>query len=83
MNNSEKLDDIRRRLRRIETRGGIIQRVSVIVFELVTGRAFPSSWVHSRRRAGAFGRRRSDERRRVPEPTGRALRRPLGTRSAG
>jgi hypothetical protein len=52
MNNTEKLDDIRRRLRRIETRLGIVQRVSVIVFERVTGRGFPSSWViHADERA--------------------------------
>jgi hypothetical protein len=46
MNNTDKLDDIRRRLRRIETRLGKIQRVSVIVFERVTGRAS--------RQAGSF-----------------------------
>jgi hypothetical protein len=45
MNNTDKLDDIRRRLRRIETRLGIIQRVNIITFERVTGRAFPSSWI--------------------------------------
>lgn len=44
MNNTDKLDDIRRRLRHIETRLAIIQRTSVIVYERVTGRALPSSW---------------------------------------
>jgi hypothetical protein len=33
MNNTEKLDDIRRRLRVIETRLTIIQRASIIMFE--------------------------------------------------
>lgn len=45
MNSTEKLDDIRRRLRVIETRLNVIQRVNVIVFERVTGGAFPPSWV--------------------------------------
>jgi hypothetical protein len=44
VNNTEKLDDIRRRLRHIETRLAIIQRTNVIVYERVTGRAFSSSW---------------------------------------
>lgn len=47
MNNTDKLDDIRRRLWRIETRLAIIQRVNVIMFERITGRAFPPSWVVS------------------------------------
>jgi hypothetical protein len=45
VNNTEKLDDIRRRLRVIDTRLDIIQRVNVIMFERLTGRAF--SWVVS------------------------------------
>jgi hypothetical protein len=44
VNNTEKLDDIRRRLLRIETRLTIVQRVNVIIFERTTGRAFPPSW---------------------------------------
>jgi hypothetical protein len=45
VNNTDKLDDIRLRLRRIETRLAIIQRVNVIMFERITGHAFPPSWV--------------------------------------
>ena len=45
MNNTDKLDDIRRRLRHMEARFAIVQRVNVIMFERVTGRAFPHSWV--------------------------------------
>ena len=45
MNNTQKLDDIRRRLRVIETRLDVLQRVNVIVFERVPGGAFPPSWV--------------------------------------
>jgi hypothetical protein len=45
MNNTEKLDAIKRTLRRIETRLGIIQRTNVIMFERITGGAFPHSWV--------------------------------------
>ena len=45
MNNTQKLDDIRRRLRVIEARLNVIQRVNVIVFERVTGGAFPPGWV--------------------------------------
>ena len=44
MNNTQKLDDIRRRLRIIETRLDVLQRVNVIVFERVTGGAFPTRW---------------------------------------
>jgi hypothetical protein len=36
MNNTEKLDDIRRRLRVIETRLTIIQRASIVIFERTT-----------------------------------------------
>jgi hypothetical protein len=45
LNNTEKLDDIRRRLRVMETRLAILQRVNVIMFERLTGGAFPRSWV--------------------------------------
>jgi len=45
MNNTDKLDDIRRRLRVMETRLDILQRVNVITFERLTGRAFPPRWV--------------------------------------
>ena len=45
MNNTEKLDSIRRTLRRVETRLAIIQRTNVIMFERITGRSFPHSWV--------------------------------------
>jgi hypothetical protein len=45
VNNTQKLDDIRRRLRVIETRLDVLQRVNVIVFERVTGGAFPTRWV--------------------------------------
>jgi hypothetical protein len=45
VSNTEKLDDIRRRLRVIEARLNVIQRVNVIVFERVTGGAFPPGWV--------------------------------------
>jgi hypothetical protein len=45
MNNTERLDSIRRTLRRVETRLTIIQRTNVIVFERITGRSFPHSWV--------------------------------------
>ena len=44
VNNTDKLDDIRRRLRHIETRLAIIQRTNVVVYERVTGRALPSGW---------------------------------------
>jgi hypothetical protein len=47
VNNTDKLDDIRRRLRRIETRLAIIQRVNVIMFERITRHAYPPSWVVS------------------------------------
>jgi hypothetical protein len=40
VNNTQKPDDIRR-LRVIETRLGVLQRVNVIVFERVTRGAFP------------------------------------------
>ena len=45
MNNTEKLDRIRRVLRRIDTQLGIIQRTNVIMFERITGGSFPHSWV--------------------------------------
>jgi hypothetical protein len=45
MNNTEKLDSIRRTLRRIETQLAIIQRTNVIIFERITGGAFPYSWI--------------------------------------
>jgi hypothetical protein len=49
VNNTQKLDDIRRRLRVIETRLDIIQRTGVIVFERVTGGSLPPHWaVHER-----------------------------------
>jgi len=44
VNNTDKLDDIRRRLRVIETRLDILQRVNVIMFERLTGTVFPSEW---------------------------------------
>ena len=45
MNNTEKLHSIRRTLRRVETQLAIIQRTNVIMFERITGGAFPHSWV--------------------------------------
>jgi hypothetical protein len=45
MNNTEKLDSVRCALRRIETQVGIIQRTNVIIFERITGGAFPHSWI--------------------------------------
>jgi hypothetical protein len=52
VNNTEKLDDIRRRLRHIETRLAIIQRANVVMFERITGRAFGSGWlVHDNEQA--------------------------------
>lgn len=45
MNNTEKLDGIKRTLRRIETQLGIIQRINVIMFERITGGDFPSNWI--------------------------------------
>lgn len=45
MNSTEKLDSIRRTLRRIETQLAIIQRTNVIMFERITGGTFPHSWV--------------------------------------
>jgi hypothetical protein len=45
MNNTEKLESIRRTLRRVETQLAIIQRANVIMFERITGGAFPHSWV--------------------------------------
>jgi hypothetical protein len=47
MNNTVKLDDIRRRLRRIEARLAIIQLTNVVLYERVTGRWYPSGWVIS------------------------------------
>jgi hypothetical protein len=47
VNNTEKLDDIRRRLRVIETRLNIIQQAIVVVFERVTCRHFPENWLIS------------------------------------
>jgi hypothetical protein len=38
-------DDIRRMLRRIDTRLGVIQRGMVVIFERVTGDAFPPGWL--------------------------------------
>lgn len=45
MNNTEKLENIKRALRRVETQLHIIQRTNVIMFERITGGAFPHSWV--------------------------------------
>lgn len=45
MNNTEKLDSIKRTLRRIETQVGIIQRINIIMFERITGGAFPPNWI--------------------------------------
>jgi hypothetical protein len=45
MNNTEKLDGVRRTLRRIETQVGIIQRINIIMFERITGGAFPPNWI--------------------------------------
>jgi hypothetical protein len=41
VNNTQKLDDIRRRLRVIETRLDIIQRTGLTVFERVAGGSLP------------------------------------------
>jgi hypothetical protein len=59
MNNTQKLDDTRRRLRIIETRLAVLQRVSMIVFEQVAGGTLPPHWaVHDEEQkilAGAEG----------------------------
>ena len=47
MNNTQKLDDIRRRLRVIETRLTIIQRASIIMFEQATRGSLPPGWLIS------------------------------------
>jgi hypothetical protein len=44
VNNTQKLDDIRRRLRVIETRLDIIQRAGLAVFERVAGGSLPPRW---------------------------------------
>ncbi len=52
VDNTQKLDDIRRRLRLIEARLAVLQRVNVIVFEHVAGRRLPRYWaVHDGERA--------------------------------
>jgi hypothetical protein len=52
VNNTEKLDDIRRRLQVIDTRLAVIQRASVVMFERITGGGFPPHWlVHDAERA--------------------------------
>ena len=45
MNNTEKLDDIRRRLRVIETRLTIIQRASIVMFERIMRGSVPPGWL--------------------------------------
>jgi hypothetical protein len=45
VNNTEKLDSIKRTLRRIETQVGIIQRINIIMFERITGGTFPPNWI--------------------------------------
>jgi hypothetical protein len=58
VNNTEKLDGIRQRLRVIEGRLNVIQRVNVIVFERVGhGRGVPPELGRSPRRAEHLGRR--------------------------
>jgi hypothetical protein len=44
MNSTQKLDDIRRRIRRIETRLDVIQRANVMVFERIIG-PMPEGWL--------------------------------------
>ena len=44
MNNTQKLDDIRRRMRIIDMRLAILQHALVIVYERVTGGSIPSEW---------------------------------------
>jgi hypothetical protein len=59
MNNTEKLDGIKRTLRRIETQVGIIQRINVIIFERITGGQFPPNWIiHEDERAVLSGNER-------------------------
>ena len=45
MNNTDKLDDIRRRLRVMEAHMRILQRVNVVMYERLTGGAYPRRWV--------------------------------------
>jgi hypothetical protein len=47
VNNTQKLDDIRRRLRVIDVRMAVIQRATVVIYERVTGRPFSSSVLFS------------------------------------
>jgi hypothetical protein len=43
VNNTDKLDDIRRRLRVMEAHMRILQRVNVVMYERLTGRAYSVS----------------------------------------
>ena len=45
MNDTEKLEGIKRALLRVETRLGPIQRTNVVMFERIAGGVFPHSWV--------------------------------------
>ena len=44
MNNTQKLDDIRRRIRIIDMRLDILQHALAPVYERVTGRFIPTEW---------------------------------------
>jgi len=44
VNNTQKLDDIRRRIRIIDMRLDILQHALVPVYEWVTGRFIPTEW---------------------------------------
>ena len=47
MNNTDKLDDIRRRLRVMEAHMRILQRVNVVMYERLTGREYSRRWIVS------------------------------------
>jgi hypothetical protein len=56
VNNTEKLDDVRRRLAVTEVRLVIIQRAAVVLFEHVVGGKFPPGWlIHDDERAILHG----------------------------
>jgi hypothetical protein len=44
VNNAQKLDDIRRRIRIIDMRLDILQRAAITVYERLTGGGFPMAW---------------------------------------
>jgi hypothetical protein len=70
MNDTQKLDDIRRRMRIIETRLAVLQRVSTIVFERVAGGTLPPHWaVHDEEQKILAGADGSDPRPRPAKAT--------------